>query len=61
MPSDPKQCRENAALCEKLAKTADRPEHARVLLNLTKQFRKLADELERAQPKLNRRRVLKGR
>jgi hypothetical protein len=47
MPCDPKQCRENAVLCGKLAKTAGSPEHARVLLNLAKQWLKLAAEQER--------------
>jgi hypothetical protein len=48
MPCDPKQCRENAARCEELAKTALSPEHARVLLTLAKQWLKLAAEQERA-------------
>jgi hypothetical protein len=47
MPCDPKQCRENAARCEELAKTARNFDHARVLLNLAKQWLKLAAEQER--------------
>jgi hypothetical protein len=47
MLCDPKQCRENAARCEELAKTAGSPEHARALLNLAKQWLKLAAERER--------------
>jgi hypothetical protein len=39
--------RENAARCAELAKTAGSPEHALVLLNLAKQWLKLAAERER--------------
>jgi hypothetical protein len=53
METDPKECRVYAARCEELAKTADKPERARVLRNLSKQWIKLADELERAQRLLN--------
>jgi hypothetical protein len=47
MPCDPKQCRENAVRCEELAKTAGSPEHARVLLDLAKQWLKVAAQQER--------------
>lgn len=53
MDGDPKEYRLYAARCDELAKTADKPEHARVLRNLSKQWVKLADELERAQRFLN--------
>jgi hypothetical protein len=56
MPTDPRECRAHAARCEELAQTADTPEHARILLNLAKQWLKLA--LERAQAALNERRTL---
>jgi hypothetical protein len=56
MDGDPKEYRLYAARCEELAKTAEKPQHARVLRNLSKQWVKLADELERAQRFLNDRR-----
>jgi hypothetical protein len=58
MPTDPRECRAHAARCEELAQTADTPEHARILLNLAKQWLKLAAQLERAQAALNERRTL---
>ena len=61
MPGDPKECRAHAARCEKLAETADTPAHARILLNLAKQWLKLAHQLERAQAALNERRALPRR
>jgi len=57
MPGDPNECRAHAARCEELAKTADTPEQARTLLNLAKQWRRLADQLERAQPIMRERRT----
>jgi hypothetical protein len=61
MPTDPKECRAHAARCEELAKTADTPEHARILLNLAKQWLKLAAQLERAEVALNERRAIPRR
>jgi hypothetical protein len=61
MPTDPKECRAHAARCEELAKTADTPEHARILLNLAKQWLKLAAQLERAEVALKERRALPRR
>ena len=45
----------------RLAKTADTPEHARILLNLAKQWRRLADQLDYTQAALNERRTLPRR
>jgi len=61
MPGDPKECRAYAARCEELAQTADTPEHARILLNLAKEWLKLAAQLERSQAVLNERRTLPRR
>ena len=58
MPGDPKECRAHAARCEELAKTAEKPEHVRVLLNLARQWLRLALQLERAQAVLNERKRL---
>jgi hypothetical protein len=55
MPGDPKECRAHAARCEELAKTAERPEHARVLTHLARQWLRLALQLERAQATPNER------
>ena len=46
---------------EELAQTADTPEHARILLNLAKQWLKLAAQLERAEAALSERRALPRR
>jgi len=61
MPGDPKEYRAHAARCEELAKTADTPEHTRILLNLAKQWRRLADQLDYTQAALNERRTLPRR
>jgi len=61
MPGDPKECRAHAARCEELAKTAEDPEHARILTNLARQWLRLALQLERAQAVLNDRKRLSRR
>lgn len=58
MPGDPKECRAHAARCEELAKAAENPEHARILVNLARQWLRLALQLERAQGVLNERKRL---
>jgi hypothetical protein len=58
MPTDPRECHAHAARCEELAQTADTPEHARILLNLAKQWLKLAAQLERAEVALKERRAI---
>jgi hypothetical protein len=55
MPGDPKECRAHAARCEELAKTAENPEHTRILMHLARQWLRLALQLERAQAVLNER------
>jgi len=50
---NPKDCRDNAARCTELAKTAESPEQAKVFRDLAKQWLKLAADLERAQVLLN--------
>lgn len=61
MPGDPKECRAHAARCEELAKTAENPEHARILTHLARQWLRLAQQLERAQAVLNDRKRLSRR
>jgi hypothetical protein len=56
MPGDPNECRAHAARCEELAKMAENPEHARVLIHLARQWLRLALQLERAQAVLKERR-----
>jgi hypothetical protein len=58
MPGDPNECRAHAARCEELAKTAETPEQARILVNLARQWVRLALQLERAQAVLNERKRL---
>src|SRR5262249_31356498 len=58
MPGDPKERRDRAARCAELAKIAENPEHARVLANLARQWRRLARQLGRSQAVLNARNPL---
>jgi hypothetical protein len=55
MPGDPNECRARATRCEELAKTAENPEHARVLTHLARQWLRLALQFERAQAVLTER------
>jgi len=62
MPGDPRECRARATRCEELAKTAENPEHARVLTHLARQWLRLALQLERAQATPNvRKRISRKR
>ena len=47
MPGDPKNCRLHAMHCAELARDAKAPELKNTLLNLSKTWMKLAQELER--------------
>jgi hypothetical protein len=49
MPCDPRQCRKNALRCADLAHTAKSPELSMLLVDLSKSWMKLADELEQSQ------------
>ena len=61
MPGDPRECRARAARCEELAKTAENPEHTRVLTHLARQWMRLALQLERAQGGLTERKRMTRR
>jgi len=47
VPGDPKECREHASRCAELAHTAKSPDLKMTLINLSKNWLKLAIELER--------------
>ena len=49
MPSDPRECRKHALCCAQLAMEARSPELAMMLTSLSKQWMKLAADLERTQ------------
>jgi hypothetical protein len=49
MRGDPKQCRENALRCADLAHTAKSPKLSMLLVDLSKNWMKMADELEQSQ------------
>jgi len=48
MPGDPKEARAHAANCMKLAETASSPTVQQTFLDLAKQWRRLANELDDA-------------
>jgi hypothetical protein len=47
MPGDPKECREHALTCVRLAKTSASPQAREQFANLARTWIRLADELER--------------
>ena len=47
MPGDPKECREHALTCVRLAKTSASPQARERFANLARTWIRLADELER--------------
>jgi hypothetical protein len=49
MPGDAKECRQNALRCAGLAHTAKSPQLSMLLVNLSENWVKMADELERSQ------------
>jgi hypothetical protein len=49
MPGDPRECRLRAARCAELAQTARSTELKAMLINLSKNWEQMANELERAQ------------
>jgi hypothetical protein len=53
MPGDPKKCRRNAARCTELAVAARTPQLRAAFLELSKNWEKLAIQLEDAFAKLN--------
>jgi hypothetical protein len=53
MPGNPKECRQNALRCAELAQTARTPELKRTLVELSKNWLKMAIELERARALLD--------
>jgi hypothetical protein len=55
MPGDPKECREHALHCDRLAQEANTRAQAEVFRNLARQWLKLAIELERAHALLDER------
>jgi hypothetical protein len=52
MPGDPKECRRNAARCAELALAARTPQLRATFLELSKNWKKLAIQLEDALAKL---------
>jgi hypothetical protein len=46
MPSDPKECREHALTCVRLAQTSASPQAREQFANLARTWIRLADELE---------------
>ena len=53
MPGDPKECRQHALNCVRLAQTATTPQSREHFANLAQTWVRLADELENAQSFLN--------
>ena len=49
MPGDPKECRQNADCCRRLAESATSVSGRQILLNLADTCERLANELEGAQ------------
>ena len=49
MPGDPKECRQRALTCVRLAQTSQYPHARDTFANLAKTWLKLADDLERNQ------------
>jgi hypothetical protein len=49
MPGNPRECRKHAVRCAELAMEARSPELAMMLTNLSKDWMKLAADLERTQ------------
>jgi len=49
MPGEPKECREHALNCVRLAKTAESPEARDRFAHLARTWIRLAEELERMQ------------
>ena len=49
MPGDPKECRQHALNCVRLAQTATTPQSREHFANLAQTWVRLAEELERAQ------------
>jgi hypothetical protein len=47
MPGDPKECREHALTCVRLAQTSASPQARERFANLARTWIRLADELER--------------
>jgi hypothetical protein len=47
MPGDPKECREHALTCVRLAQTSASPQAREQFANLARTWIRLADELER--------------
>ena len=48
MPGDPKECRQHALNCRKLAETASSPTLQQTFLDLAKQWTRLANEIDDA-------------
>ena len=53
MPGDPKECRQHALNCVRLAQTATTPQSREQFANLAQTWVRLAEDLERAQCFLN--------
>jgi len=53
MPGEPKECRKHASRCAELAHAASTPELKQMLIELSKNWLKLAIELERTQALLD--------
>jgi hypothetical protein len=48
MPGDPKECRQHALFCVRLAQTSASPQAREEFANLARAWVRLADDLERA-------------
>jgi hypothetical protein len=49
MPGDPKECRQHALACVRLAQTSSTPQSREQFANLARTWIRLADDLERTQ------------
>jgi hypothetical protein len=53
MPGDPRECRQHALSCVRLAQTSASPQAREQFANLARTWIRLADDLERSQALLN--------
>jgi hypothetical protein len=53
MPGDPRECRQHALSCVRLAQTSASPQAREQFANLARTWIRLADDLERSQAFLN--------
>jgi hypothetical protein len=60
MPGDPKECRQHALNCVRLAQTSPSPHAREHFANLARTWIRLADDLERSQAFLERSQAFLG-